>query len=145
MCTFTTLICAHLLHLYVQIYYTYMCTFTTPTCVHSIRVQVYIHYTYMCTFSSRTSAHYYTYMYIFPTRICVLIAKRYNSFLLALLNSQRFADAVNVSLLGVAIADLGGLVCLLWSNLATHPLLIQYVELPYQPNEFILLTAGMLL
>jgi hypothetical protein len=64
------------------------------------------------------------------------------NYVFAFLNSQGFSDPVNVSLLGVAIADISGLSCLLWLCVGTNPYLIQFVDLPYVPEEFIYTTAG---
>ncbi|BFZ24559.1 hypothetical protein BsWGS_27598 [Bradybaena similaris] len=57
---------------------------------------------------------------------------------------QGFADSVNVSLLGLTISDMGGLMSLLWLKLCSRPLIVKLVDPPYSPSDFCFMPAGVL-
>ncbi|BFZ24560.1 hypothetical protein BsWGS_27599 [Bradybaena similaris] len=48
---------------------------------------------------------------------------------------QGFSDAVNVSLLGLAVSDTGLLISLLAMHLCTNPLIYTFTSIPYYPSE----------
>ncbi|CAG5130210.1 unnamed protein product, partial [Candidula unifasciata] len=55
---------------------------------------------------------------------------------------QGFNDPVNISLLGLALADLGCLITLVWTNICYTPAFSDY-DLPFDTIEFQYLTSGM--
>ncbi|GFS18352.1 chemosensory receptor B [Elysia marginata] len=54
---------------------------------------------------------------------------------------QKFSDSVNISLMGLAISDLGALVTLVWMSICFSPL-FRSLPLPFNPVEVQYLTAG---
>ncbi|GFN96088.1 chemosensory receptor b [Plakobranchus ocellatus] len=54
---------------------------------------------------------------------------------------QKFADSVNISLLGLAISDFGALITLVWMSICFSPL-FQSLDLSFDPVKVQYLTAG---